>query len=112
MTAESSKRTTSVLDSNSCLVWLDRCYKDLLQWKRTLESYLFEPTTQRQFELKQRLTDAMERLLNRYRELATVARNNNKLVGNQVELIKNYMIETRKLEDGVQEYIVMLHQAS
>jgi hypothetical protein len=77
-----------------------------------LESYLFEPTTQRQFELKQRLTDAMEHLLNRYRELATVARNNGKLVGNQVELIKSYLVETRKLEGGVQKYNAMLHPAS
>lgn len=112
MTTESSKINTSVLDSNSCLVWLDRSNKDLLQWKRALESYLFEPTTQGQFELKQRLTDTMQRLLIRYKELATEAGNNGKLVGNQVEMIKKYMMETRELEDGVQEYMVMLHPAS
>lgn len=112
MITETSKITTSVLDSNSCLVWLDRSYKDLLQWKRTLESYLFEPTTLRQFEIKQRLGESIEVLLNRYTELASLARRRGKLIGNQVEMIKKYLTETRTLEEAVQEYMGILHPAS
>ncbi|RRQ48401.1 hypothetical protein DZC72_11880 [Maribacter algicola] len=109
MTRETFRITTNVMDNNSCLVWLDRSYKDLLQWKRKLDSYLFEPTTLRQFELKRQLTDAIETLLNRYIELSTMARRRGKLIGNQVEMIKNYLMETRTLEDEVQQYMGILH---
>ncbi|ASV32080.1 hypothetical protein [Maribacter cobaltidurans] len=110
MTTEKTKSPNNVLDSNSCLVWLDRSYKDLLQWKRKLESYLFEPTTQRQFEIKQQLSEKMEALVRRHKELVQLARSGKTLIGKQVDLIKNYLVETKKLEDGVQEYMVMLHQ--
>lgn len=108
MTTESLKIHSSVLDSNSCLVWLDRCYKDLLQWKRTLESYLFEPTTLKQFEIKQHLTDKMEVLVKRHKELEQLARSGRTLMGKQVDMIKSYLKETRQLEDGVQEYMGLL----
>lgn len=108
MTTETQKTPASVLDSDSCLVWLDRSYKDLLQWKRKLESYLFEPTTLRQFEIKQQLSDKMEALVKRHKELVQLARSGRRLIGKQVEMIKNYLAETRQLEDGVQEYMGML----
>ena len=109
MTTEKTKLPENVLDGNSCLVWLDRSYKDLLQWKRKLESYLFEPTTQKQFEIKQQLSDKMDALVRRHKELVQLARSGKKLIGKQVELIRNYLRETRELEGGVQEYMGMLH---
>ncbi|PIB25756.1 hypothetical protein [Maribacter sp. 4G9] len=108
MTTENTKTPMSVLDGNSCLVWLDRSYKDLLQWKRTLESYLFEPTTLRQFEIKQQLSDKLDALVRRYKELSKLALNEKTLLGKQVEMIKSYLVETRQLEGRVQEYMGML----
>lgn len=108
MSEESQKSRTTVLDSDCCLVWLDRSYKDLLQWKRKLESYLFEPNTQSQFEIKQQLCEKMDALVLRHRELVKLARSGKKIVGKQVEMIRNFLTETRKLEGSVQEYIVML----
>ena len=110
MTTENTKSPENVLDSNSCLVWLDRSYKDLLQWKRKLESYLFEPTTQRQFEIKQKLSDKMDVLVRRHKELVQLIRSGKTRIGKQGELIRIYLAETRELEGGVQEYMGMLHQ--
>lgn len=108
MTTKTLKVQASAFDSDSCLVWLDRSYKDLLQWKRKLQSYLFEPTTLRQFEIKQQLSDKMEALVKRHRELLKLVQNGTRLIGNHVEMIKGYLAETRQLEDRVQQYMGMI----
>ncbi|MDC6388416.1 hypothetical protein PP182_06970 [Maribacter sp. PR1] len=107
MTMETSKTYSRILDSDSCLVWLDRSYKDLLQLKRNLGSYLFEPTTSKQFEIKQQLSDSMEALVHRHLELVRLARSGRQLLAKQIEMIKNYVTEAKKLEDRIYEYMGM-----
>ncbi len=96
---------TDKLDSNACLLRMERNHRDLAQLSKKLNSYICEPRTYTLFERIEILRNRLERLKDNNSEIMASLKGHKKNLGNQVERIKQQFMEFRELEKCVAEYM-------
>ncbi len=95
-------------DTNTSLLRLERNNRDLLQLKSKLNSYVCEPNTYSLFEHMESLRHRIEHLLRNNSEIMLALQGKKYYLENYVDRVRNQLIEFKKLEKGIADYMTGL----
>lgn len=89
---------------------LDRSYRNLLQYKSRLESYLYEPTTRTLYETKEYLCHKIEQLVINHMEIMNRIRNASGFFEPDMTLVHTQLEESSRVKEDVEMYTEHFNQ--
>ncbi|MGB3149968.1 MAG: hypothetical protein WBB27_04845 [Maribacter sp.] len=103
---ETSKNNYDLKDIDAYLLRIERSYRNLLQFKEKMNSYLCEPCTANQYEAREKIHQKMIKLTQGHLELMKIFRNKRNDLSNELMTIRNHLNEVRRLEEGICNYML------
>ncbi|MFX0556935.1 hypothetical protein ACOCEA_09055 [Maribacter sp. CXY002] len=105
---ESTRAEVKITDLNTSALRVERSYNNLLQFKTKLNSYLYEPTTYKQYTMREELARGVNNQLKVHLELLNTIKAG-ELVSETIVIIKSQLRTAKMLEDGITKYIMSLN---
>ncbi len=105
---EAVKQQSELKEINTYLPRIERSYRNLLQFKEQLNSYLCEPCTMVQYEAREKIQTNIDRLEKGHLALLNIYRNKRISFNNVLQTISDQLMEAKRLEEGVNNYITMV----
>ena len=107
---QTSKKSDGLKEINAYLVLIERSYRNLLQFKEQLSSYLCEPCTADQHKEREKIKKKMVKLSKGHLALLEIYRNNKNSLNQQLTHIIEQLKEAKRLEEGIMNYMTLLHR--
>ncbi|SIQ62105.1 hypothetical protein [Maribacter ulvicola] len=94
----------NVQDKSMCLGKLERCYHTIQQFKKRVDSYMYEPTTMALFETKLYLKGRITKLSETNQKLLGYLKSSNEILPEHYKQVNYHIRETFELEFDFLEY--------
>jgi hypothetical protein len=107
---ETSNKSDGLKEINAYLVLIERSYRNLLQFKEQMSSYLCEPYTADQYKEREKIKKKMIKLSKGHLALLEIYRNNKNSLNQQLTNIIEQLKEAKRLEEGIMNYMALLHR--
>ncbi|WP_281540280.1 hypothetical protein [Maribacter aestuarii] len=107
---ETSNKSDGLKEVNAYLVRIERSYRNLLQFKEQLSSYLFEPCTVDQYKEREELKKKIAKLSKGHLALLEIYRNNKNSLNQHLSNINEQLKEAKRLEEGIMNYMAILQR--
>ncbi len=105
---ENTKTASKITNFSKGILRIERSNKDLLQFKTKLNSYLCEPTTYKQYKIREELSEKINNLIKSHQELLDYLKTN-KFTTQPDTRINNSLQEAKLVEEGVSNYILAIN---
>jgi len=105
---ENTKTAGKITNFSKGILRIERSYKDLLQFKTKLNSYLCEPTTYKQYKSREELSEKINNLIKSHQELLDYLKNNNFATQPDTR-INDSLQEAKLVEERVGNYILSIN---
>ena len=106
---ETIKKQVESKDINSYFPRVERSYRNLLQFKEQLNSYLCEPCTIVQYEAREKIRTKIDKLTKSHLALLNIYRNKRNNFNNVFQTMSDQLMEAKKLEEGINDYLSLVH---
>ena len=107
---ETSNKNDGLKEINTYLVRIERSYRNLLQFKEQLSSYLCEPCTVDQYEEREEIKKKMDKLTKGHLALLEIYRKKKNNLSNHLANITEQLREAQILEEGITHYMTVIQR--
>lgn len=105
---ESTKTESEITNFSKGILRIERSYKDLLQFKVKLNSYLCEPTTYKQYKRREELSEIINNQIKNHQELLDSLKTSRSITKPEMQ-INDRLKEVKLVEERVSDYILALN---
>lgn len=105
---ENTNPVSKITNFSKSILRIERSYKDLLQFKTKLNSYLCEPTTYKQYKSREELSEKINNQIECHLELLDSLKTSH-LITKPETRITDSLQEAKLVEEGVSNYILALN---
>lgn len=95
---------------NTYLVRIERSYRNLLQFREQLSSYLCEPCTVDQYEEREEIQQKMDKLTKGHLALIEMYQKKKNSLSQHLTNINNQLREAKVLEEGIMHYMTIIQR--
>lgn len=107
---ETLKKNDALKELNTYLVRIERSYRNLLQFKEQLSSYLCEPYTADQYEEREEIQKKMDKLTKGHLALLEIYHKKKSNLSNHLANINDQLREAKVLEEGIMHYMTVIQR--
>lgn len=105
---ENTKTESKITNFSKGILRIERSYKDLLQFKVKLNSYLCEPTTYKQYKSREELSEKINNQIKSHQELLDSLKTSHFITKPETQ-INDRLQEAKLVEERVNDYILALN---